>query len=85
MLTWQQKYENLVTAVRELATNSDLLHLVGPSKNEANAAEARMRHLDAISPLCEWGNLQPSAEASQARELHKRVLDLQTVYEERYC
>jgi hypothetical protein len=82
---WEQRYNELADAVREMATNPELLKIVGPSQEELAEAASRIRTLDRISPLCQWDLPYPSTiNATTARHNWKRISDEQDAYEARY-
>jgi len=77
--------EQLKDAIRRLSTNPELLKMVGPSDEENAAAEARIKQLDALAPLCHWDDSYRGGVVREARECWDRVMFEQGRFEERYC
>jgi hypothetical protein len=84
-LTTEQELHELKRAVRAHSHDPYLLHLVGPSEAENKEAEERLKALDALSPSCEWDQVQPSPNAQVMRRHWKRIMRQQAEYEARYC
>jgi hypothetical protein len=81
----QRELAQLKAAIRELSNNPELLHMVGPSTDEQEAAERRMKRLDDIDAACEWGSMTPSASADRARREWGEIMEVQGAFERRYC
>lgn len=77
--------DQLKNAVRLHSNNPRLLKMVGPSQQEDAEAKRRLEALDRLSPLCEWGETNPSFDAIRHREQWDRIMKVQGEYERRYC
>ena len=83
-MDYEKMYNDLATAIRNNTPYYDLTMMVGPSEEETEQAESRIKRLNILTPKCNWSSQNPTGSELEYRKIYNRQVNLQSEHEAKY-